>query len=80
MQILVTLEAIPKYCKARPIPFCQRELVKPELSWLGAAGIIEPICPLEWGYVEVGKLDMEYVWCLLVEVIHVTWIMYGAYI
>ena len=63
LKIQVTLEAVLKICKARSIPFCQRELVEPELSRLGAAGIIELICPLKWAYVRS---------------INVTWKMYGA--
>ena len=51
--------AVPKFCKARPIPYALRDRVKKELDRMQQAGIIEPVQTAQWAapIVPVVKSD-----------------------
>ena len=42
-KIQLNPNAVPKICKARPIPYALRDRVKKELDRMQQAGLIEPI-------------------------------------
>ena len=44
----VTSDAIPKFCRAHPIPYAIKDRVEKELELLVTEGILEPISHSEW--------------------------------
>ena len=41
-------DAVPKYCKARPVPYAMKEKIEEELKRLQEEGTIEPVQHSEW--------------------------------
>ena len=47
-KIHVEADAVPKYCKARPVPYAMKEKIEEELKRLQEEGTIEPVQYSEW--------------------------------
>ena len=47
-KIIIEDNAIPKFCKARSIPYAFKEMVKKELNRLVSEGTLEPVQFSEW--------------------------------
>ena len=60
-KLYVDPQAIPKFCKARPVPYAMRGKVEEELHRLVQEGILEPIQYADWAapIVPVWKKDKE---------------------
>ena len=61
VKILVNAKEVPRYCKARTVPFALRDKVKTELRRLQEQEIIEPVTHADWASpaVVVLKKDKE---------------------
>ena len=59
VKLHINPKSIPKFCKARPIPFSFKKKVELELQRLEAEGVISPICFSDWAtpIVPVAKRD-----------------------
>ena len=59
VSIRVKPDAVPKFCKVRPVPYAQREAVEEELARLERQGIIEPVQHSEWASPVVTVLKAD---------------------
>ena len=48
VSLKIKADAIPKFCRARPIPYALKDRVEKELQHLVTEGILEPISHSEW--------------------------------
>ena len=60
-KIIIEDSAIPKFCKARSIPYAFKEMVEKELNRLVSEGTLEPVQFSEWAVpiVPVLKKDKQ---------------------
>ena len=59
VQLYVDLQAKPRYCKARPVPYSMRTVVEKELDRLATEGIIEPVKFADWASPIVSVLKAD---------------------
>ena len=58
-KIYMDLQAKPKFCKARPVPYAYRDKVEKEIERLVSLGIMEPIQNAEWAAPIVSVLKKD---------------------
>ena len=69
VSIAMDPDATPQFCKARPLPYAMKMLVKDELKRLVKEGTLKPVDYAEWAapIVAVLKSDHKSVWCVVIS-------------